>query len=63
MVGRFYFDDFLHMPNWVYNTVEIKAPLEEVQAYLAIYDEGTPSRIRFNMHHLFPAIYGPEDLC
>lgn len=53
------------MPNWVYNEVEIAAPLCEVQAYVFETDdpEGTKGRkIRFfNLHLLFPKRFEAED--
>ena len=52
------------MPNWVYNEVEIAAPLSEVQAYLFEIDDpdcpGGRTHV-FNLHQLFPERFDPED--
>lgn len=52
------------MPNWVYNEVEIAAPLSEVQAYLFEIDDpdcpGGRTHV-FNLHRLFPDRFEPED--
>ena len=52
------------MPNWVYNEVEIAAPLSEVQAYLFETDDPEYQGQRthfFNLHRLFPERYQADD--
>lgn len=55
---------FFAMPNWVYNEVEIAAPLSEVQAYLFEIDDpacpGGRTHV-FNLHQFFPERFEPED--
>lgn len=52
------------MPNWVYNEVEISAPLSQVQDFLASdYDMDDPKQPihRFNLHRLFPERFEAGD--
>jgi hypothetical protein len=52
------------MPNWVYNEVEISAPLSQVQDFLAPdFDMDDPNRPirRFNLHRLFPERFDAGD--
>ena len=64
MIGKALFSHFLHMPNWVYNEVEIAAPLSEVQAYL--FETADPdcqgqNVYFFNLHRLFPERFEADD--
>ena len=52
------------MPNWVYNEVEIAAPLSEVQAYLfeTVDPECQGQRVHyFDLHRLFPDRFKADD--
>lgn len=55
---------YLLMPNWVYNEVEISAPITEVQEFLAPdFDMDDPKRPihRFNLHRIFPERFDATD--
>lgn len=52
------------MPNWVFNEVEISAPLLQVQDFLAPdFDMDDPRRPiqRFNLYRLFPERFDTVD--
>jgi|TARA_R100000935_G_scaffold57366_1_gene91170 hypothetical protein len=52
------------MPNWVYNEVDIHAPLADVQPFLTIdYDMDDPKLPvnRFNLHKLYPDRFDAGD--
>ncbi|UWR28315.1 hypothetical protein K3757_18645 (plasmid) [Sulfitobacter sp. S223] len=54
------------MPNWVFNEVDIHAPLDEVQAFFAPdfeMDEPSKAVTRFNLHKLYPDRFSADDLC
>lgn len=51
------------MPNWVYNEVDVHAPLTEVRAYFAVDSDQNQPVSRFNLHRLFPERFSADDPC
>lgn len=52
------------MPNWIYNTAEISAALEQVQDFLLPdIDKNDADRPiqRFNLHRIFPERFDAAD--